>query len=141
MNKIKTSAFARLIGNWTTSGDVKSEDEHLKLTGTDSYQFILDGAYILHKADVMMGDKQSETFEVIGYDSNTSEYTMRYFDNTGNSGTMTATIDNDVWTFHGEKLRFTGGFKKEDQEFSGIWEQLTDGNKWIHYMSVQLTRQ
>lgn len=141
MTKIKNSAFGRLIGNWATTGDVKSGEEQLKLNGSDSYQFILDGAFILHKADVMIGDNKSETFEVIGYDSSTSAYTMRFFDNTGKSGVMKATILNDVWTFEGEGMRFTGGFKKDGHEFSGTWEQLSDDNKWTHLMNIQLRRE
>lgn len=54
---------------------------------------------------------------------------------------MTATYENEVWVFQGEALRFTGGFKNEDNEFSGIWEQLTNGQNWTHWMDIKLIKE
>jgi hypothetical protein len=65
---------------------------------------------------------------------------MQNYDNKGDSGYMTATHEKGVWIFLGETLKFTGGFQKEDKEFSGIWERLTDGKNWTHFMDIKLTK-
>jgi hypothetical protein len=87
-----------------------------------------------------MGADKNETFEIIGFDKIKDHYTMRYYDNKGNSGLMTASCKDGLWTFLGETLRFTGGFKKNDTEFSGIWEQSSDGNNRTHFMDIKLTK-
>ena len=56
MNKIENSNYKRLVGVWKTTGDIKSGQDNLKLIGIDSYELILDGNFILHKADVKMGN-------------------------------------------------------------------------------------
>ena len=63
--KIESSNFSRLIGTWNTTGKIYSEEKSLVLTGTDSYEFILNGNCILHKARVNMGDEEVETFELM----------------------------------------------------------------------------
>lgn len=55
MIKIETSNFKRFIGIWKTTGQISTENQTLNLSGTDTYELILDGNYILHKADVIMG--------------------------------------------------------------------------------------
>lgn len=46
MEKTETSIFRRLIGVWKTEGSILTDKENSKLSGTDSYEFILDGNYI-----------------------------------------------------------------------------------------------
>jgi hypothetical protein len=53
---------------------------------------------------------------------------------------MVATCIDEVWTFLGENLKFTGGFKRDDKEFSGVWEQSSDGKNWLHFMDIKLTK-
>lgn len=95
---------------------------------------------MLHKADVTMGDDRNQTFEIIGFDAQRNLYTMQHYDNKGNSGFMTASCSDGIWRFHGENLRFTGGFKDGDKEISGTWEQSSDGEDWEHLMDIKLTR-
>jgi len=63
MAKIETSNFKRLIGIWKTTGQISIENQTFNLTGTDTYELILEGNNILHKADVIMGNEKSETLE------------------------------------------------------------------------------
>ena len=90
--------------------------------------------------NVLLGDDKNETLEIIGFDKQRYLYTMQHYDNKGNSGFMTADFKNGVWTFLGENLRFRGGFKKQDTEFVGVWEQSSDGTNWTHFMEIQLTK-
>jgi len=94
----------------------------------------------LHRVNVVVGTDINETFEIIGFDKLKNEYTMQYYDNKGNSGFMVATCIDEVWTFLGENLKFTGGYKMNDKEFSGVWEQSSDGKNWLHFMDIKLTK-
>ena len=66
---------------------------------------------------------------------------MQHYDNKGNSGFMTATIIQGIWTFMGENLRFKGSFNSMEDVFSGIWEKSEDQKTWRNFMTIQLTRQ
>ncbi len=95
MKKIEHSNFKRLIGVWKTTGNIKSNRGIDKLIGMDSYELILDGNYILHKADVMMGNERSETFELIKLYSSLDKAKMQYFNSKGEEGTMISFIINN----------------------------------------------
>jgi len=134
--------LSKFVGHWNTEGKIPATNTtpEIKISGTDIYEWLSGKFFLLHKADVLIGNEKSETLEIIGFDKQNGKYTMQHYDNNGNSGFMTATYEKGIWTFLGENLKFTGGFKKEDNEFSGIWQQLADGNNWTHFMDIKLTR-
>ena len=111
----------KFVGRWNTEGKIPATEStpQIKISGTDTYEWLPGEFFLLHKVDVSVGD----------------------YDNKGSSGYMTATCKNGVWTFLGDTLKFTGGFGKEDNEVSGIWEQTTDGENWTHLMDIKLTKQ
>jgi hypothetical protein len=127
--RVEYEQLNRFTGVWTTTGKIPASDtsSEILISGTDSYEWLPGDFFLLHKADVFMGDDKIETFEIIGFDDQQNHYTMQYYNNKGNSGFMTAVCREGVWTFQEEHLRFTGGFKNHDKEFSGIWEQSPDG--------------
>lgn len=135
--------LSRFVGRWNTEGKIHTTNTtpEMKITGTDMYEWLPGEYFLLHKVDVWVGDDKNETFEVIGFDQRIGKYTMQHYDNKGNSGTMTATYENEVWTFQGETLRFTGGFKNNDKEFSGIWEQRSKEKDWTHWMDIKLRKE
>ena len=106
MIRIEESNFKRLIGIWNTSGDIKSGEGNLKLIGTDSYEFILDGNCILHKADVQMGNERNETLEIIKLDNSPDKAKMQYFNSKGEDGIMRSSIVNNEFKIEGNGLRF-----------------------------------
>lgn len=132
----------KFVGKWTTTGRIPASQTaaEIKISGTDTYEWLPGEFFLLHKANVLIGDDRSETFEIIGFDREKNLYTMQHYNNKGDSGFMTADCKGGVWTFHGEYLRFSGGFRNNDGEFSGIWEQSTDGKNWQHFMDIRLTR-
>lgn len=133
----------KFVGQWRTEGKIIATDSfpEIKISGTDTYKWLPGEFFLLHTVDVLIGDDKNETFEIIGFDKQTGKYTMQHYDNKGNSGSMTATVEKGVWTFLGDNLKFTGGFKNNDQEFSGIWQQSTDGKNWKHFMDIKLIKQ
>ena len=134
--------LGKFVGCWNTEGTIPAKDEtpEIRIVGTDTYEWLPGEFFLLHKADVLIGGDKNQTFEIIGFDKLTGKYTMQHYDNRGNSGFMTATCEGKIWTFIGEGLRFTGGFKNNHEEFSGIWEKSADGKNWNHFMDIQLNK-
>ena len=132
----------QFLGLWNTEGKILSTatTPEVKIQGTDTYEWLPGEYFLLHKVNVFVGDDKNETFEVIGFNKEIGKYTMQHYDNKGNSGLMIASHENGVWTFLGESLKFTGGFKNHGQEFSGIWEKTSDDHRWIHFMDIKLTK-
>ncbi len=141
MNKIQSSDFKRLIGTWQTEGRVFSEKGNLKLAGIDSYEFILDGHYILHKADVQIGEEKSETFEIISLDKSTGKGIMEYYNSKGECGRMISSLTYNTFNIVGNKLRFEGIFNDENTKLTGTWLMQNESNEWINFIDLQLTKQ
>ncbi|MBB2148659.1 DUF1579 family protein [Pedobacter gandavensis] len=132
-NEEAFNQLSKFIGSWDTEGTIPSSSQapEIKIIGTDTYEWIVDGFFVLHQADVTIGKDTSKTHEIIGYDSLNQHYTMQHYDNQGNSGLMTATVHHNSWTFTGDSLRFKGGFNEIGDVFSGVWEQLRDDKTWF----------
>jgi hypothetical protein len=119
MKNIEESNFKRLVGIWKTTGDIKSGQENLKLIGIDSYELILDGNYILHKADVKMGNDRSETLEIIKLDNSFDKAIMQYFNTKGEDGIMYSSIINNEFRIEGNGLKFNGTINEENTKIRG----------------------
>lgn len=134
-------ALGIFAGVWKTSGIMSgtTEGQTLLIEGTDTYEWVSGGYFLLHKVDVMVGDTRNETTELIGYDPKTGDHPMHYFDNNGHTGTMRATFQKGVWSFVGEALRFAGGFSPDSRKLTGNWE-VREGTAWKHLMKIELTR-
>ena len=130
------------VGNWNTKGEIKESPfgPADKLIGTDTYEWLAGGFFLIHRVDVHMGDQKNESIELIGYDASSNTYPMHSFDSQGNSIVMQARTTGDTWTFTGETMRFTGTFSKDGKSISGKWEYLDDDSKWHHWMDVKLTK-
>lgn len=140
MTKIETSNFKRLIGSWKTSGQISSENQILNLSGTDTYELILDRNYILHKADVIMGNEKSETFEIISLTNTTDKAKMQYFNSKGESGLMTSEIINNDFQINGDGIKFSGTINDENSEVIGNWFLQADGKSWTEFISLKLEK-
>ncbi len=141
MAKLETSNFKRLIGNWMTEGTILNETSHSKIAGTDSYEFILDGNYILHKADVMMGDERSETFEIIEVDQSNGKGKMYYYNSKGERGVMTASLAENNFLIEGDKIKFEGVLHDDDTKVIGKWYMQTEQDEWVDFIDLKLTKQ
>ena len=141
MTKIDTSPFKKLIGVWKTTGVIFTGEETLQLNGIDSYEFILEGNFILHKADVMMGLERSETIEIISLDGDPESATMHYFNSKGESGFMKSEIENNDFFIHGKGIKFTGTFNDKATEINGKWFLQADDKSWKPFIELKLERQ
>ena len=140
MKNIENSNFKKLIGTWKTTGNVTSGKDTLKLTGTDTYELILNGNYILHKADVKMGNERSETLEIIKLDNSYDKATMQYYNTKGEEGKMRSSINNNEFKIKGKGLKFQGTITKENTIISGNWYIQTENKKWTPFIDLKLEK-
>lgn len=80
-------------------------DKFIELAGTDTYEIILQGNYILHKACVMIGNEKSETFELISFDCESNRAEMRFYNAKGENGVMTGKIQNNNFEIIGNGMK------------------------------------
>jgi hypothetical protein len=139
MDKIETSNFKRLIGVWKTEGTILTNNYNSKLIGTDSYEFILNGHYILHKADVKMGNEKSQTFEIIAIDNSTEKAIMQFYNSKGESGSMTSSLIENNFKIKGDKIKFEGTINSKNTEIVGKWFLQSEDNKWTESIDLKLT--
>ena len=141
MINIEASSFSRLLGVWKTEGVASTGKGNLKVEGTDTYELILDGHYILHKANVMMGDEKSETIEIIGLDNSVDKAKMQYFNAKGESGVMTSSLQGADFNIDGDRIKFRGTITHENTEVTGKWYLQTEANDWKDFIELRLTKQ
>ncbi|GAA0939537.1 hypothetical protein [Nonomuraea longicatena] len=135
---IENKRLDALVGHWHTRGKVPASD--LEIVGTDTYEWPIGGFFLVHRADVRIGDDHVQVIEMIGpYDPATGTYPMRSFDNHGSFATMRASVDDDgVWTFAGDTERATLVIT-DDATMSADWER-TDAATWHPWMTMSFTR-
>jgi hypothetical protein len=128
------------VGRWRTRGQVRATADApaVEIEGTDSYEWLPGGWFLLHRVDVRIGGAPARGLEVIGWDAAAGSYFMHSYDDHGNTGTMRMSVADGVWRFVGDAERFTGGFTDRDT-LSGHWERR-DGAEWIPWMDIHLTK-
>jgi hypothetical protein len=141
MNKIATTDFKRLIGVWKTSGHITTKSGTTKLSGMDTYELILDGNYILHKANVMMGDERSQTFEIISLHHLTGKAKMHFFNSKNESGLMTGEFNNENFKINGEGIKFNGTINAKSTVILGNWYLQSKNNDWEQFIELKLEKQ
>ena len=139
MDRIETTNFKRLIGIWKTEGTILTNNHNSKLIGTDSYELILNGHCILHKADVKMGNEKSQTFEIIAIDNSTEKAKMQFYNSKGESGSMTSSLIKNNFKIEGDKIKFEGTIDDDNAEIVGKWFLQVERNKWVEYIDLKLS--
>lgn len=130
------------VGKWNTEGQIRAAPPNpaVKISGTDIYEWLPGGFFLVHRVDVRMGDEEVKAVEIIGYDASSQTYPMHSFDNKGNYDLLQANVHDRTWTIIGKSMRFTGVFSDDGNTITGHWEQLIDGSNWLPWMEVKLTR-
>lgn len=140
--KDKLIPLHKLVGKWNTTGSLYQEDgsPSIPVAGTDTYAWLPGEHFLLHTADVTIGGEREQTHEVIGYEPGRDCFFTHFFNSNGESGTMIIMIREPLWVIQGATLRFTGGFLDQQETFSGVWEQLKEGEGWVHFMEIKLEK-
>lgn len=134
--------LAPFVGLWNTTGIQKGDaaTPDIPINGTDVYEWLPGGFFLLHRVDVHFGEERIQSIEIIAFDASANNYTMHSFDSLGNADLMHATVNNGTWTYEGTSMRFTGSFSEGGNVLSGIWERSEDGQNWQHWMDIKLSR-
>ena len=130
-----------LVGMWTTRGQTVAGPS-IEIAGTDTYEWVAGGFFLLHTIDVFMGEDHVEAIEVIGaYDRSSETFAMTSFDNQGAVGMMRASVNADgSWTFAGDAERATLTIADDGTGMSARWERTDDGSSWHPWMDLRFTR-
>jgi hypothetical protein len=145
-----------IAGRWETSGHVIGEPR-IPVVGTDIYEVLAGGYFLVHHVDVTVGEQPVRAIEVIGEpDAAGGGYLARSFDSEGNAELMRVTIDEDgVFHFAGgpdiaptaqptgastARVRSTLTIAEDRRSMTALWERSEDGISWQPWMDISFTR-
>jgi hypothetical protein len=153
----ETQRLGALVGRWRSEGHIVG-DPPVPITGTDIYEWLPGGFFLVHHVDVVIGDQKVQALELIGeYDPATGSFTARAYDNLGNVTIMRARDDDQgVWTFTGGgdvapvaqpssadlagAVRSTLTMSADRRRMTARWERSDDGASWQPWMDMTFTR-
>ncbi len=145
-----------IAGLWETSGHVIDEPE-IPIAGTDTYEVLPGGYFLVHHVDVTVGNKPVRAIEIIGEpDPVSGGFLARSFDDDGNTELMRVTIDDDgIFHFTGgaevasaaqptapstARVRSTLTIAEDGQSMIALWERSEDGTNWQRWMDISFRR-
>lgn len=145
-----------LVGRWRSEGHIVGEVP-IPITGTDIYEWLPGGFFLVHHVDVMIGDQRVQAIELIEYDPITDTFTGRAYDNQGDITILHARVDeHGVWTFTGGgdvaavarpstadgsgAVRSTLRVSPDRSRMTAKWERSEDGATWQAWMDMTFTR-
>jgi hypothetical protein len=146
-----------LVGRWRSEGHIVGDDP-VPISGTDIYEWLPGGFFLVHHVDVVIGEQQVQALELIGpYDPATDTFTARSYDNLGDVMVMQATVDDQgVWRFTGggdvaavarpaaadasAAVRSTLTVSSDRSGMTARWERSDDGASWQPWMDMTFTR-
>ena len=137
--------WSPIIGRWRSSGTVFDEAGTAvqAINGTDEYEWMVGGHWVIHRVDVMMGSDRVQALELIGdHDGGDDSYTMRAFDSSGEFSAMTARRQADgSWIFTGDAMRVTLWVADDGSSMTNIWQRRHErSGDWIRWMEMQFER-
>jgi hypothetical protein len=147
--------FGAITGRWRTTGRVLGDPE-LLVVGTDTYEALPGGYFLVHHVDVTVGEQAVRAIEIIGEPNRVGGYLARSFDNDGNAEVMQLTIDDDgVFCFEGGgdvataaqpsdapsmRVRSFLAVAPDRASMTARWERSDDGITWHAWMDIAFTR-
>jgi hypothetical protein len=152
----ETHKLSAIAGRWDTSGYVIG-DPLVPVEGTDIYEMLSGGHFLIHHVDVTVGAQRVRAIEIIGEpDPESDAYLARSFDSEGKFELMKLRID-DHGIFHfaggGEiapaaqrsdaatvRVRSTLTVAQDRASMKALWERSADGINWEPWMEIAFTR-
>jgi hypothetical protein len=153
----QTQRLGALVGRWRSEGHIVGDDP-VPITGTDIYEWLPGGFFLVHHVDVEIGEQRVQAIELLGeYDPATGSFTARAYDNQGNVTVMRASVDEQgVWRFTGGgdvaamarpaaagaggAVRSTLTVSADRSGMTARWERSDDGATWQPWMDMTFTR-
>ncbi|GGG52236.1 hypothetical protein GCM10011374_13730 [Kocuria dechangensis] len=134
------AALTPLRGLWRTSGHVLdgSGRRTAEITGTDEYELMTGGQWLIHRVDVLVGGARTVALELIGDPGEDGTFAMRAFDGSGAYDEMRLSVaDGGVLHLAGEGVRSTLRVDRDAME--ALWER-DDGVRWVPWMEMRFDR-
>jgi hypothetical protein len=130
------------VGVWKTTGNILASEAEpaTSIVGTDTYEWLPGGFFLLHRVDVRMGDQEVKATEIIGHDAAAQTYRTHAFDNQGGYATYEASYRDGIWVFTGETERVTLVASDGGNTLTGNWMKKSDDATWRPWMDITLTR-
>lgn len=145
-----------IAGEWATDGHVVG-DPPVPVKGTDIYEVLAGGYFLVHHVDVTVGDQVVRAIEVIGEQvSEGGGFLARSFDDRGNAEVMRVTVDDEgVFHFTGgpeiaaaaqpadattARVRSTLRVAPDRESMTALWERSEDGHRWEPWMDMRFAR-
>jgi hypothetical protein len=144
-----------IAGRWETLGHVIGEPR-IPVVGTDIYEVLAGGYFIVHHVDVTVGEQPVRAIEVIGETDAAGGYLARSFDSEGHAELMHVSIDEGgVFHFAGgadiaptaqptdaatARVRSTLTIREDRRSMTALWERSEDGIDWQPWMEISFTR-
>jgi hypothetical protein len=152
----RSERLSPIAGRWSTSGYVIG-DPRLPVEGTDIYEPLPGGHFLVHHVDVTVGQQTVRAIEIIGEpDPESDAYLARSFDSDGNFEVMKLRIDDDgTFRFSGGgdiahaaqpgdaptvQVRSTLTVSEDRASMNAFWERSEDGINWQPWMNMTFTR-
>lgn len=135
-------ALSSLLGAWDSSGSMKTGDGGtVSVTGTDTYEWLPGRRFMIHRADVVVGDEKVDVVEVIGgFDDDRRACAMHGFHSDGTHSVMWASLNADgSLLFADDTIRATLTVRPGDQTMEAGWERLNDG-EWVRWMEMYFAK-
>jgi hypothetical protein len=149
--------LSTIAGRWRTSGNVFG-DPRVPVEGTDIYEVLPGGHFLVHHVDVTVGEQAVRAIEVIGEpdpDPDSDAYLARSFDSEGNIEVMKLRIDDDgIFHFTGggdiapaaqprdaptAQVRSTLTVSQDRASMNAFWERSEHGIDWEPWMDITFT--
>lgn len=131
-----------LVGRFSTFGRMLNDSgKEMTFRGTDVYEWLPGGHFLLHRWDVDMPEGKRQGIEVIGCAENEEAFTARSYDDLGNESVMKVSVAGNSINFANEVMRFTGKLVDRGEAIHGVWELKAGASaEWSPWMEVTLTR-
>jgi hypothetical protein len=142
MTTTQMRALEPIVNNWQTSGQVydASGTEVMRIEGTDEYEWMPGGQWVIHRVDVMMGDNRTRALELIGEPGEDGTFTMRAFDASGAFDTMTLSVRDRTFHTQGDGVRNTLTVTDDGSAMVAVWERQAEDKSWFRWMRIDFDR-
>lgn len=139
-NQNTASRLNALNGLWNTKGKIWGSKE--TVFGTDSYEWVAGGSYLMHRVDVTIGKEKMEAVEIIESEEDGDFICPMYsFDNNHQFETMQLTFERDnVFKITGDSIRAILTIEPGEKHMEAFWERLEDGGKWKPWMEMKFDK-
>jgi hypothetical protein len=127
------------VGKWTTEG-VTKDGRTVAIRGTETYEWMPGGFFLIHNLDIRVGDDDYKAHEIIGYDTSQKIYTVNSFDSWGQRDSYQAAVQNTTWTYSGGMRRGSVVFNDDGNRMTADWQMSFDGHDWQPWMDLKSTK-